>query len=166
MELDKALSKIFLADNDSWLKHANPWSVWSRFATLPFIVLSIWSRVWIGWYCLIPIALLIFWIWINPTLFSKPKNYSSWAAKAVLGERILMNRKETPIPDGHSTVINILNVLQCFSLMVLVYGLWSLDLDFTVHGIVYVYLTKMWFLDRMVWLYESSNSASITFGSG
>jgi len=159
LTLDKAVSKLFLPDNDSWLKHANPWSVWSRFATLPFIVLSIWSRVWIGWYCLIPITMLIFWIWINPTLFSKPKDYSSWGAKAVLGERVFMNRTEVPIPNGHSKVIIILNVLQSCSGIILIYGMWGLDLAFTLHGIVYVYLTKMWFLDRMVWLYESSNSA-------
>lgn len=159
LELDKAVSKLFLPTNDSWLKHANPWSVWSRFATLPFIVLGIWSRVWIGWYCLIPVAVLMFWIWINPTLFSKPKNYNSWGAKAVLGERVLINRKETPIPKGHLTVIMVLNVLQCFSAAVLIYGLWNLDVYSTLHGVAYVYLTKMWFLDRMVWLYESSRSA-------
>lgn len=159
MALDKALSKLFLPDNDSWLKHANPWSVWSRFATLPFIVLSVWSRVWIGWYCLIPIAILIVWILINPTLFSKPKNFRSWGAKAVLGERMFMNRKAVPIPDGHLTVIIILNVFQSLSSIILIYGLWNLDLSFTLHGTVYVYLTKMWFLDRMVWLYESSTSA-------
>lgn len=159
LELDKALSKLFLPDNDSWLKHANPWSVWSRFATLPFIVLSIWSRVWIGWYCLIPISILIFWVWINPTLFSKPKHFNSWGAKAVLGERVFMNRKEVPIPKDHAKVIVILNVLQSCGGIILIYGMWSLDLAITLHGMAYVYLTKMWFLDRMVWLYESSNSA-------
>jgi hypothetical protein len=159
LELDKVLSKLFLPNNDSWLKHANPWSVWSRFATLPFIVLSIWSRIWIGWYCLIPIAILIFWVWINPTLFSKPKSFNNWAAKAVLGERMYMSRKDTPIPDGHSTAIIILNVLQSCSGVLLIYGLWNLDLALTIHGTVYIYLTKMWFLDRMVWLYESLKPA-------
>lgn len=158
MELDKAISKLFLPDNDSWLKHANPWSVWSRFATLPFVVLSIWSRVWIGWYSIIPISILIFWIWINPTLFAKPKNYNSWGAKAVLGERVFMNRKKILIPGGHLKAIIVLNVLQSCSVIVLIYGLWALDLALTIHGSIYVYLTKMWFLDRMVWLYESSDS--------
>lgn len=159
MELDKALSKLFLPDDDSWLKHANPWSVWSRFATLPFIVLSIWSRVWIGWYCLIPIVILIVWILINPTLFSKPKDFNSWAAKAVLGERMFMKRKENPISAEHSKVIVILNVLQSCGALVLIYGLWILDLSLTIHGTVYVYMGKMWFLDRMVWLYEAAGIA-------
>jgi len=158
LELDKALSKLFLPDNDSWLKHANPLSVWSRFATLPFIALSIWSRVWIGWYAIIPFMILVFWIWINPTLFSKPKDYNSWAAKAVLGERIFINRKENPLPNGHLKAIIILNILQSVSVIVLIFGLWNLNLSFTIHGIAYVYLTKMWFLDRMVWIYQSTNS--------
>ncbi len=158
MKLDKALSKLFLPDDDSWLKHANPWSVWSRFATLPFIVLSIWSRVWIGWYCLIPLALLVIWVWLNPTLFSKPKSFDSWGAKAVLGERVWMKRGEVPLPAGHSTVIAVLNGLQLCSGLALVYGLWQLDLAWTLHGTAYVYLSKMWFLDRMVWLYESTAS--------
>ncbi|MGB0895474.1 MAG: DUF6653 family protein [Parashewanella sp.] len=159
MELDKALSKLFLPDDDSWLKHANPWSVWSRFATLPFIVFSIWSRVWIGWFCLIPIAILIVWILINPTLFSKPKDFNSWAARAVLGERMFMKRKENPISAEHSKIIVILNVLQSCGALVLIYGLWALDLGLTIHGMVYVYMAKMWFLDRMVWLYEATDIA-------
>lgn len=91
--------------------------------------------------------------------FSKPKHFDSWGAKAVLGERLFMNRKEVPIPKGYSQVIAILNVLQSCGGIILIYGIWSLDLATTLHGIAYVYLTKMWFLDRMVWLYESSNSA-------
>jgi hypothetical protein len=99
------------------------------------------------------------WLWLNPTLFAKPKNYDNWAAKAVLGERILMKRKQHPIPRSHAKAVIFLNTLQCLSGLVLIYGLWSLSLNFTLQGVVYIYLTKMWFLDRMVWLYESSSSA-------
>ena len=156
--LDKRISKIFLPDDESWLRHANPWSIWTRFATLPFIILSIWSRVWIGWYCVIPISILIFWVWINPTLFGKPNNYNSWGAKAVLGERVFMKRKEVPIPYGHKKIIVILNILQTIGGAILVYGIWSLDFYLTIHGTTFVYLSKMWFLDRMVWLYENSKA--------
>lgn len=156
MDLDTVVSKLFLPNDDSWLLHANPWSIWTRFATLPFIVLGLWSRVWIGWYCLIPIAILIFWVWINPTLFGKPKHYNSWGSRAVLGERVFMKRKEVPIPVGHSTIIVILNILQTVGGVILLYGVWSLNIYFTIHGLTFVYLSKMWFLDRMVWLYEDS----------
>lgn len=157
MELDRFVSKIFLPDDDSWLHHANPWSIWTRFATLPFIVLSIWSRVWIGWYCIIPISILVLWVWVNPTLFGKPNTYDSWGAKAVLGERVLMNRKDVPIPRGHMKVIVVLNALQFIGGAILIYGVWKLNIYLTIHGLTFVYLSKMWFLDRMVWLYEDSS---------
>ena len=62
MTLEKQIAKIFKLDGESWMKHTNPWSIWTRFATLPFIILAVWSRIWIGWYCLIPIAILIIWL--------------------------------------------------------------------------------------------------------
>ncbi|MDF3127817.1 hypothetical protein P0Y35_01275 [Kiritimatiellaeota bacterium B1221] len=158
MALDKIISKLFIPHDDVWLRHANPWSVWMRFATLPFIVLSVWSRVWIGWYCLIPVIGLSFWIWINPRLFSKPQHYNRWSARSVLGERLLMNRKESPIPAEHLKGIMILNILQTCAFMVLVYGVWYSDISATLHGVVYVCLTKMWFLDRMVWLYDTMHA--------
>ena len=161
MAWDKAVSRLFLPDDESWLKHANPWSVWTRFATLPFIILALWSRIWIGWYCLLPLSALIFWVWINPTLFGKPQHYNSWGSKAVLGERILVGREERPIAKHHRNAVRILNVLQTVGGLILIYGLWNLDLQITLHGTTFVYLSKMWFLDRMVWLYEDSEDAQI-----
>ena len=156
MNIEKWIANLFLPDDDSWLRHANPWSVWTRFATLPFIVLAFWSRVWLGWYCLIPIVILLVWIMVNPKLFKKPANFNSWGAKAVLGERLYVKRKEQAIPSGHNTPITILTILQTIGGAVLIYGVWSLNLYLTVYGMTFVYLAKMWFLDRMVWLYEDS----------
>jgi len=157
MDLNKLLLSVFLPDDESWLKHANPWSVWTRFATLPFIVLAIWSRVWIGWYSLVPILLLIVWVVINPTLFRKPKHYESWGSKAVLGERAYLNNKNVPIPEHHKLPIRILNLLQTAGGLILAYGLWDLHFYLTILGTVSIYLSKMWFLDRMVWLYEDTS---------
>ena len=156
MNITKSLSKIFLPDDESWLRHANPWSIWTRFVTLPFIILAIWSRVWIEWYCLIPLSILIFWVLINPRLFKKPDNFDNWGSKAVLGERIYIKREENPIPYWHKTPILILNLLQTVGGALLIYGLWELNIYLTVHGMTFIYLSKMWFLDRMVWLYEDS----------
>ena len=156
MNIEKWISKIFLPDDESWLRHANPWSIWTRFVTLPFIVLAFWSRIWLGWYCVIPVSVLVIWIIVNPRLFKKPANFNSWGSKAVLGERIYIKRKEEPIPNGHNTPVAILTILQTIGGGILIYGVWSLNVYLTVHGLTFVYLTKMWFLDRMVWLYEDS----------
>ncbi len=161
MNIEKYISKLFLPDEESWLRHANPWSIWTRFATLPFIVLAVWSRVWLGWYCIIPTAILIFWIVINPTLFSKPVSFDSWGARAVLGERIFTRRKEHSIPARHKTPILILTILQSIGGLILIYGVWDLNIYLTLHGMTFVYLSKMWFLDRMVWLYEDCIANSV-----
>lgn len=154
MSFEKQIAKTFNLQGDSWMKHANPWSIWTRFATLPFLILAVWSRVWIGWYALIPTLLLIVWLKINPTLFKKPKHFNSWGSKSVLGEQYWAERKNTPVPNHHKTPILILTILQTIGGILLIIGLWKLDLSLTIIGSVLVYMAKMWFLDRMVWIFN------------
>jgi len=158
MSLEKQIAQVFNQKGDKWLKHANPWSIWTRFATLPFLVLAIWSRVWIGWYCLIPISILVFWLIINPTLFKKPKSLENWGSKSVLGEKYWSERKKIPVPKHHNTPVLILTFLQTIGGIILIVGLWKLKVNLTIIGTITVYLTKMWFLDRMVWVFEDMKS--------
>ena len=60
--------------DDAWKRHANPWSVWTRFAAIPLMILAIWSRVWLGWWCLVPVAAVIVWLWLNPHVFAPVEN--------------------------------------------------------------------------------------------
>ncbi len=157
MTIEEKIAKIFHLTGDNWLKHANPWSVWTRFATLPFLILAIWSRVWIGWYSLIPIGILIVWLTFNPILFKKPKNFESWASKSVLGEKYWSERKKKAVPKHHYIIISTLTFLQSLGGIILIIGLWKLDIYLTFLGMVVIYLSKMWFLDRMVWIYKELN---------
>lgn len=154
MSLEKQIAKVFKLQGDNWIRHANPWSVWTRFATLPFLILGIWSRVWIGWYSLIPITVLVFWLFINPSLFAKPKNLDNWGSKSVLGEKFWTERKQNPVRNHHKTPVLILLILQVVGTVVLTVGLWKLEIYPTIIGTIIIYLSKMWFLDRMVWVYE------------
>jgi hypothetical protein len=52
------------------------------------IALAIWSRDWIGWWSLLPIALAIVWMMVNPLLFATPRSTRNRASKGVFGERI------------------------------------------------------------------------------
>lgn len=160
MTLEKQIAKQFNLQGDNWLKHANPWSIWTRFATLPFLILAIWSRVWIDWYCLIPIILLVIWLKINPTLFKKPKSLDNWGSKSVLGEKYWSERKNNPVPKHHHSLIVILTILQTLGVVVLTFGLCKLELSLTVIGTITIYMAKMWFLDRMVWVFEDMNTNS------
>jgi hypothetical protein len=95
-------------DAKTWERHANPWSVWTRFAILPLATAAIWSRAWIGWWSLAPVAAVIVWAVVNPGFFAPPAHTSSWASRAVLGERVWLNRRAIPIPEHHRRAIRLM----------------------------------------------------------
>jgi hypothetical protein len=73
MTVERKIAKAFRLTDESWMKHANPWSVWTRYSVLPLIVLAFWSRVWIGWWCLVPGIISLLWMFFNPVFFNKPR---------------------------------------------------------------------------------------------
>lgn len=155
-----------MAMNDAvWMRHANPWSVWTRFTCLPLIILAIWSRVWLGWWALVPLALACLWTWANPRAFPPPKKTDSWAAKGTFGERVFLNRHKVPIPDHHRVWAIGLGFASATGLLPLTWGLWMLDLTMTLLGLVLIVLPKVWFVDRMVWLFEDMKDADPSYAS-
>ena len=109
---ERKVAQLFGLEGENWMRHANPISVWTRFSVLSLMALSIWSREWIGWYCLIPIALSVIWMMVNPLLFKEPKSTKNWASKAVLGERIYSDRTAVEIPEQfRSRVPNVANAV-------------------------------------------------------
>jgi len=148
-----------------WKRHVNPLSVWTRYIVLPLLTVALWSRIFIGWYALIPVGLLILWSFVNPNAFPIPKSTKYWASKAVLGERVWLNRKEIPIPSEFLRMINIINSLGATGAVAWVYGIWALDPLTTVLGLVLVVISKSWFLDRMVWLYEEMKGENEEYAS-
>ena len=153
---DTKLARLFGLQGESWLRHANPVSVWTRFAVLPLLALSIWSRDWIGWWSLVPIALSLVFMVVNPLLFPKPASTRNWASKGVFGERIWADRNTVELPDQfrNSRVANVTYLFQLVGMAVLAYGLVELDLLAVVAGLVIVQCAKAWFIDRMVLLFE------------
>lgn len=155
MTLERRISKIFNLTDENWMKHSNPCSVWTRYSVLPLIVLAFWSRLWIGWWCLIPGALSMFWMFFNPIFFSKPKSTKNWASKSVLGERIYLNRDKVEIPAIHKKPIHrILNSISSVGMLVATWATINYSIWGAILGIALAYLGKSWYLDRMVWLYE------------
>ena len=165
MDIYKFIEKMMRMDDTTWARHSNPWSVYTRFSCLPLIALAMWSRLWLGWWSLIPLALSLLWAWGNPRLFGPPKHTDNWASKGTFGERILMNRRSIPIPDHHECIVNILALASMPGVFILIYGLVALDIWPTVFGIVAVILLKAWFVDRMVWLYEDMKDLSLEYQS-
>ncbi len=152
--VEEFIAKIFAMSDAVWERHANPLSVWTRYSVLPILVIAFWSRIWLGWWSTICVVIAIGWIWINPRLFRKPKSTNNWASKAVLGERVWLNRKEVPVPQYHRILPNILSIAASIAMVLCIYGVVRLQVWPTIFGIALTYMAKSWFLDRMVWLYE------------
>jgi len=163
MNIEQKITSLFKMDDKTWSHHANPWSVWTRFIVFPFLALAIWSRVWLGWYSLIPIGVVIFWTWLNPRVFKIPRTTKYWTSRAVLGERVWLRRNQLPVPQHHRKAIVVLNTVTASGIPFFIWGLYSLQLWPTVLGVLLVYLGKMWFLDRMVWIYQDMENSSTEY---
>ncbi|WP_234416742.1 DUF6653 family protein [Ruegeria sp. Alg231-54] len=140
--------------DEIWLRHANPWSVWTRVLTpLPLLALAIWSREWIDHWAWVAVGAVLVWVWVNPRAFSQPETFDSWAAQGVLGERVWLRNRDK-IAAHHNRVANALAFASGTGLLPFAYGLWAFDLGFTCLGIVVISGSKIWFVDRMAWVWS------------
>jgi hypothetical protein len=154
MTLEKKIARAFALDDATWMRHANPWSVGLRFTVLPIIILAFWSRIWIGWWAVVPVLIALFWNWVNPRIFPAPRSFDHWMSKAVMGERAWMNRDIVPVPAWHRKVPPLLSWISALGILWIAWGVLVLDIWQTLLGLVIVYSGKVWFLDRMVWLWH------------
>ena len=152
---ERRVARLFGLEGDNWMRHANPWSVGTRFAVLPLLALSIWSRDWIGWWCLIPVTVSVAFLMVNPLLFGPPRSTRNWASKGVFGERVYADRKSVEIPPQfRSRVPTVANTISGLGMLLLVYGLVVLDPVAVLAALVLQQTAKSWYIDRMVLLYE------------
>jgi len=163
----RRLAVAFGLEGDGWMRHANKWSVWTRFSVVSLFALAIWSRDWIGLWCLVPVALAAVWMFTNPLFFRAPDSTRNWASRAVLGERIWVDRKSADIPAAFRSpaTANIANGLSALGLGFLAYGLIDLDLVATVAGILIVHIGKAWYMDRMVLMYLAMKDTKPEYAS-
>ena len=155
MAYDKIAAKLMTMSDEVWERHANPWSVWTRIGMFPFWFLAIWSWVWISWWALLPSAVLAIWTWLNPRVFPPYTSDRPWSTRGVLGERIFMNRKAIPIPDDHLRVAHTLSALAGLCMIGAFVGFITADFWLALGGWLLAITFKIWFVDRMVWLYDT-----------
>lgn len=159
------LSVALAEEGDALARQTNPLSFWTRVASFPLLVLAIWSRGWIGWGALLPIAIALGWLWYNPRAFPPPPSTDNWSSKAVLGERVWIARHATPIPGHHAAMAAFLAALAASGVPFLAWGLYDFAPWPTLAGFVLVFFGKLWFADRMVWLYEDMKDAKPEYRS-
>lgn len=148
-----AQSGMFM-DDTVWARHANPWSVYSRMTILPLMALAVWSRVWLDWWALVPVAACLVWTWINPRLFTQPSRTGGWAAEGTFGERLFMEQPADDVPAHHRRAVAILTAANVAGAVLLGYGLVILDPKITLWGLTTTMGAKLWTFDRMVWLWR------------
>ena len=147
-------ARLFQMDERTWERHASPWSVWTRVASLPLLLGAVWSHAWLGIWALAPVSLVVLWLWLNPRVFPAPARTDTWSAKATFGERVWLNRTKMPIPAHHVRVANILTAVSAAGFALALAGAVVNDLLMAVSGGLTAWFAKMWFCDRMVWLYD------------
>ena len=166
LRYDQWLASLMRMDDTVWDRHANGWSVWTRFFSLPLMLAAIWSHVWIGGIgATALVALVAFATWINPRLFPAPKTTDTWHAKATFGERVWLNRGRVPIPRHHAVMAHILAFGGAIGAVIALWSAFTTALWPMIFGATVVIFSKLWFLDRMVWLYEDMKTRDPVYRS-
>jgi len=151
-----AVASTFKMTDDSWKRHANPWSVWTRFAAIPLMLLAIWSRTWIGWWSPAPIAAVVVWLWLNPRAFAPVEEPRTWAARGIYGEKLWLADRSL-VDAEHKAVLRLLGVNGAAALALLVWGLVALEVWPTVFGAVLLILGQLWRIDRLVRFWDEQH---------
>lgn len=135
-----------IMEKETWERHSNPWSVWTRILTNPLAYVPVWNR---SWRQAIPVAL---WFWLNPRLFPPPEDDSSCATRGVLGEQLwTASQREKLSPDFPM----ILNAMSALFAIPAVHAAYNRRLGRTLPLGGFALTFKMWFVDRMVARYEA-----------
>lgn len=150
--INDRMGKAFGLDPAGWTRHANPWSVYTRIPVPALFAAAVWTREWLGWWSLVPVAAVCVWTAVNPKAFPPPANLSAWASRSVLGETFWNDRKATPVPTRHRVAPWVLTGINTAGLPLIVWSLIADDFWILATGLVLQSAGKLWFLDRMVWL--------------
>ncbi|MBE1877560.1 DUF6653 family protein [Myceligenerans pegani] len=151
MDMKDAVAGAHGMTDDTWKRHANPWSVWTRLAAIVVFELAVWSREWIGWWCLIGVALVMVWLfWLNVRVFG-PVEPTSWAARGIYGEQMHV---EGGLPAEHLVITRILVALGLVGFGLIAWGLVALNLWPLVSGTVLLLMAQLWRIDRYGLLYQ------------
>lgn len=150
------IANAFRMTDEVWRRHANPWSVWTRFAAIPAMIVAIWSRLWLGWWCLLPIGAVVVWLWLNPRVFRAVDNPTSWAAKGIYGERLWLEQRGR-VPAGYRSVLWLLTVVGGSGFVLLAFGLVALEIWPTIFGASLIVVGQLWRIDRLGLWYEEQH---------
>ena len=145
-------------EEKAWRRHANPWSVYTRFAAIPVGIVAIWSRVWIGWWSAIPIAMTVLWLILNPVAFSPVHKPVHWISKGIYGERLWLRGAVKTKRQRYT--LNGLAVAGALGLVVVAWGLASLSVPACVAGAALTVVAQLVRIAKFARVYDESMIAA------
>lgn len=154
MKIEMIAARLFKMNDEVWVKHSNPMSVWSRVLTLLPLSGVLYWREYFGTYLLPIVFVFILWLWLNPRIFPVPRSNDNWAARAVFGEKLLTSAYRENIAAHHRQPVFFTKLITGIGFVLLLIGIWKIDFTAYCCGLTIVYLGKFWFLDRMNWIYR------------
>lgn len=149
----KSVARAMLMSDDTWRRHANPWSVWTRFGAIPLMILAVWSRDWIGWGCLAPIALVAAWLFLNTRVFAPIENPVAWSSRGIYGEGLWVSGTASVTPE-HRRLNRLLMAVGITGFLLIGYGLSALEIWPTLFGVTILTLGQLWRIDRFARLFD------------
>ena len=130
-----------MRSKETWARHSNPWSGWTRLLTYPLVFVPVWNR---SWSQAVPVVL---WLRLNPRLFPSPKDRSSWMTRGVLGEQLWTRAR----PLDFSLLLNAPLALSFALALRMAYSRRFRKL-LLFGGIAFA--LKLWFVNRMTAYYD------------
>ena len=85
--------------------------------------------------------------------------------EGITGKRVWLNRDAVPVPAYHRTVPIVLSAVAAISVLFIIWGVLMFDPWPALFGTVMAYPGKLWFADRMVWLWNDMQHASPNYCS-
>ena len=135
-----------ILSKSTWKKHANPLSGWSRLLSYPLLFVALWYHNWIA------LAAVAVWFIVNPVIFPEPKSIDNWMSKSVLGEQLWTEKVRTKFP-------HVFNVFNGVFFIVALYASYQNLFWHVFYSVILSSTFKLWFLDRMVAMYDAYNTA-------
>lgn len=147
--------KTFDLSDETWRRHANAWSVWTRMAAFPPMVAAIYFRDVLGFWTLVVLAAGVVWMWLDPRVFPAIDHPRSWAEKGIYGERMWWH-DGSPEAKAHRTALRWIQSIAGVGGLFMVYGLVFLDPWPTFFGWTFFLISQLWQIDRFVAIYQES----------
>jgi hypothetical protein len=133
-------------------RHSNPLSAWSRWATIPAVMVPLWTRHWSD------AGVVTAWFTINALVFPKPQHNRAYATRAMLGEEQWLVER----PRDAALVVN---AAASSAGVVAMFGARGRHLKTTVAGTGLQMALTLVYWELMVRRYDRTRSGNLISGA-